>query len=144
VKESIRKVEDEVLTLMEAVEALQNDVSRAEKGFRTVKERYEGEKWTLEEESGTSAGELANLRAQREALVARISNGILKRYERVRAAIPENPVVEVTAGGACGGCFAQITLQRQSEIKQSEELMSCENCGRIVYYKNREFSPRGS
>lgn len=144
VKEEIRKIEDEVLALMEAIEGFQNEVSRAEKAFRSAKERYEGEKRILDEENRTASGELAELRTQRETLVREITNGIIKKYERVRAAIPENPVVEVTEGGSCGGCFAQITLQRQSEIKSSEELMSCENCGRIVYYKNRGFVPGGS
>jgi predicted nucleic acid-binding Zn-ribbon protein len=136
VKDTIRAAEEEVLALMEAIESCQRDVSGAEKTVGEAREKHEREKSALEEERILATEERDALKARRETLVGEITNGVLKRYERVRAAIPENPVVEVTEGGACGGCFAQITLQRQSEIRTSGDLMSCENCGRIVYSKS--------
>lgn len=136
VKTSIREIEEEVLELMEAIEAHQKEGREAEKVLAEASREHETKKKALEEERIRATQERDALKAEREALVSLIINGALRKYERVRAAIPENPVVEVTEGGACGGCFAQITLQRQSEIKKSADLMSCENCGRIVYYKN--------
>jgi predicted nucleic acid-binding Zn-ribbon protein len=34
--------------------------------------------------------------------------------------------------GSCGGCFASIPPQRQSDIRQHMKIIDCENCGRII------------
>jgi predicted nucleic acid-binding Zn-ribbon protein len=33
---------------------------------------------------------------------------------------------------SCGGCFAKIPPQRQSDIKQRKKILVCEHCGRVL------------
>ncbi len=143
VKKDIREYEDEVLGLMETIEEVEKEVARVEKSLEEASERSEAEKRSLEEERGRILREREALEARRDSIASSVQDRALERYERVRAHIQVRPIVEVTEGGFCGGCFAQITLQRQSEIRNSRTLMSCENCGRIVYYKDMQktFSP---
>lgn len=138
VKKDIREYEDEVLRYMETVEDAEREVVLVEKALSEANERFEANTRILDKEREQIQSEIAELEARRDSIAATIAGRPLQRYERVRAAIPVHPIVEVTEGGFCGGCFAQITLQRQAEIRNSSTLLSCENCGRIVYYKDMQ------
>jgi predicted nucleic acid-binding Zn-ribbon protein len=109
---------------------------RIEADLKQIARDHEGRTAALEEEKKRIEAEIQEFKAKRLSLAGQIERGALARYERVRNAIPVLPIAEVAEGGFCSGCHAQITLQRQAEIKKNTRLMSCESCGRIVYYRN--------
>jgi predicted nucleic acid-binding Zn-ribbon protein len=57
---------------------------------------------------------------------------VRKRYDRILASrgLPTVPVI----GGTCYGCFVSIATATVSEGNRNEELHSCDNCGRFVYF----------
>jgi hypothetical protein len=39
-----------------------------------------------------------------------------------------------TVGGRCGRCNIQLRPQFFQDLKKGETIMTCESCGRILYY----------
>jgi len=136
VKGNIREYEEDVLELMESVEGLEAELAKVQLELKQAEENHLEMTQSLINEKALIETDIEDVRHTRGVLSGQLEINTLARYERVRSAIPELPIAQVVNGGFCGGCFAQITLQRQAEIRKSEELMSCESCGRIVYYTN--------
>ena len=71
--------------------------------------------------------------ANREALASAVGESARGRYERLVRSKGENVVVGVQHG-VCGGCHMRIPPQLLVACQAEKELVSCSNCGRILYY----------
>jgi predicted nucleic acid-binding Zn-ribbon protein len=74
---------------------------------------------------------ITKLQEARENLAGRIRPQLLNRYERVARSY-ERAVVPVT-GNSCLGCFVTLPTS-YSSLKDKESFLTCENCGRILYF----------
>lgn len=81
------------------------------------------------EEMGFSLEGLEELKKARDRITERIRPQLLNRYQRV-ARNYEHTVVPVV-GELCTGCFAKIPTSFRYE---KNAVMTCENCGRILYF----------
>jgi predicted nucleic acid-binding Zn-ribbon protein len=68
---------------------------------------------------------------ERQKLIVHITKADLAAYDRIRRAKKGKAVVPVRRG-ACGGCHARVTPQKQLELRQNQKLFTCEHCGRIL------------
>jgi predicted nucleic acid-binding Zn-ribbon protein len=72
------------------------------------------------------------LREERAAAFEKIDERFQIAYTRVRGSVRNGIAVAPILRGSCGGCFASIPPQRQSDIRQHMKIIDCENCGRII------------
>jgi predicted nucleic acid-binding Zn-ribbon protein len=63
---------------------------------------------------------------------ADVDDRLLRAYQRIRKTVKNGIGVAPIVSGSCGGCFAKIPPQRQSDIKQRKKIIVCENCGRVL------------
>lgn len=61
-----------------------------------------------------------------------IEERYLNAYNRIRRNSRNGLACVAIDREACGGCFSQIPLQRQNEIKMHKKVIVCEHCGRIL------------
>ncbi len=78
----------------------------------------------------THADEINELRTAREEALSQVSPDLIKRYNHIRTA-HEDAVVKARKG-ACSGCYQAIPPQTLVELRRSEQLFTCEHCGRII------------
>lgn len=57
---------------------------------------------------------------------------LLSAYYHIRKNYRNGLAVVTVERNACGGCYAEVPPQRQSEIKQAKKIIICEHCGRIL------------
>ncbi|MBK7107585.1 MAG: C4-type zinc ribbon domain-containing protein [Chitinophagales bacterium] len=57
---------------------------------------------------------------------------VLAAYYRIRNNYRNGLAVVNVERNSCGGCFAVVPPQVQSEIKQAKKIIICEHCGRIL------------
>ncbi|MEI7535423.1 MAG: C4-type zinc ribbon domain-containing protein, partial [Verrucomicrobiae bacterium] len=55
------------------------------------------------------------------------------RYERLFKSKGENVVVSVEHS-ACGGCHMKLPTQIVTNCRAQGEIVTCPNCGRILYF----------
>jgi predicted nucleic acid-binding Zn-ribbon protein len=57
----------------------------------------------------------------------------LKIYDRV-ASKPGHPVCVPVTAARCGGCHLKVSANVEMEARKLEEVTTCDQCGRIVYW----------
>ena len=132
-KEVIFKIEDAEIVLMEQAEAAQKEVVRATAEAAAAKKRVEDEIGLLDAREVNLKKELAELTGGRAALAGGIDESTRNRYERIFKSKGENVVVGVEHS-ACGGCHMKLTAQTVTSCRAQAEIVTCPNCGRILYF----------
>jgi hypothetical protein len=132
-KEAIFKIEDQEIDLMEQAEAVQKDVAAFTKAAHESKTFVDEQTAQLSAREQNLKKELADLEANREELAAAVEENARARYERLARSKGENVVVGVQHG-VCGGCHMRLPAQVLVTCQAQLELVSCTNCGRILYY----------
>ena len=77
--------------------------------------------------------EFAELTSSREQLASAVDDSTRSRYERLFKSKGENVVVSVEHS-ACGGCHMKLPTQIVTNTRAQGELVTCPNCGRILYF----------
>ncbi|HPC62431.1 MAG TPA: C4-type zinc ribbon domain-containing protein [Verrucomicrobiota bacterium] len=132
-KEDIRKIEDRELEIMEQAEAAQKEVVRATEAAHAAKKLMDEQLAQLDAREVNLRKELSELERNREDLAAAVEEGVRTRYERLVRSKGENVVVGVQHG-VCGGCHMRLPAQIMVMCQAQQELVTCTNCGRILYY----------
>jgi len=77
--------------------------------------------------------ETADLEKKRVRIVSKMDSRYNTTYERIRAARDGRAVVGLSRG-SCSVCFNRIPVQRQMEIKAMDKIITCDECGVILYW----------
>jgi predicted nucleic acid-binding Zn-ribbon protein len=128
----IRKLEDQELELMIEVDKLKGEVEAAEKSARATNDSISRQLVDLESKSKTLETQKRELEKEREALASKIDPDLLDQFERLFNSKGDAAVVAVEHG-VCTGCHMKVTTATASRVKAGKEIVSCENCGRILY-----------
>jgi predicted nucleic acid-binding Zn-ribbon protein len=132
-KADIRKIEDDEIALMEQGEEAQKEVQQATAAANQARSLGEEQVSQLGSREKNLQKELADLEANREELAAAVEEVARGRYERLFRSKGENVVVGVQHG-VCGGCHMKLPPQLLVLCQGRKELVTCSNCGRILYY----------
>jgi len=132
-KEAIFKIEDQEIALMEQGEAAQKEVVRSTQAASESRKLADDHITQLGVREENLKKELAELEANREELAAAVDTTARSRYERLVKNKGENVVVGVQHG-VCGGCHMKLQPQLLVMCQAQQELVTCSNCGRILYY----------
>jgi predicted nucleic acid-binding Zn-ribbon protein len=132
-KAAIFKTEDQEIVLMEQAEAAQKELVQATHASNEARKLVEDQINQLGTREQNLQKELAELQANREELALAAGEGARGRYERLVRNKGENVVVGVQHG-VCGGCHMKLPPQLLVMCQAQQELVTCSNCGRILYY----------
>jgi predicted nucleic acid-binding Zn-ribbon protein len=132
-KETIFKTEDQEIELMEQAETTQKEILTATRAESETGKLVDDQITQLTTREQNLKKELAELEANREALAAAVDDGTRARYDRLIKSKGENVVVGVQHG-VCGGCHMRLPAQVLVTCQAQQELVTCTNCGRILYY----------
>jgi uncharacterized protein len=128
----IRKLEDQELELMIEADKLRGEIEAADKSARATKDTISRQLADLETKSKALGSQQQELETEREALAAQIDADLLDQFERLFNSKGDAAVVAVEHG-VCTGCHMKVTTATASQVKAGKEIVSCENCGRILY-----------
>jgi len=132
-KEAIVKIEDQELDIMEQIETTEKQIAAATQALTDTTELAEDQIADLNQREENLKKELADLEANRSELAAAVDENERARYERLFKAKGGNVVVGVHHG-VCGGCHMRLPPQLLVHCQAEQEIITCPNCGRILYY----------
>jgi len=132
---SRNQVESEIIALLEELDKLAVLVRKDEEILHQGKQKYEQDKKTLEDDLNAVDSDVAAWEQKRVALQQNVSAELMSRYERIKK---RNKGIGVTFvwKAVCNGCHMNIPPQLYNEVQRSEELFSCPNCNRIIYFQD--------
>jgi len=128
----IRRLEDEELEVMLEADKLKAEIEAAEITAKATKESISRQLNDLETKSETLESRQEELAKEREALASKIDGDLLNRFERLFDSKGDAAVVAIEHG-VCTGCHMKVTTATASRVKAGKEIVSCEDCGPILY-----------
>jgi predicted nucleic acid-binding Zn-ribbon protein len=133
-RKHISKLEEQILENMEtydqAVAALKEREPEMEKLRIELEERIKA----FEQQTSTQEAELARAREQRDHIVAALPKPIAAMYSRISTRIRGGVAVAEARNSSCSACFMALRPQVMSQIRRGDEVITCENCNRILFY----------
>ena len=132
-KAEITKIEDNEIELMEQAETAQKEVLRAMAEASAAKSLLEKQVGELNQRETNLKRELGEFQQGRTDLAAAVDDTVRNRYERLLKSKGDNVIVGINHG-VCGGCHMKLPAQILVNCKSQREIVSCSNCGRILYY----------
>jgi uncharacterized protein len=128
----IGKIEDEELELMVQADKVKIDLAEEEKKAAGVKESVTRQTADLDEKSKALQSRLEELTRERADLAGKIDEDLLGLFERLFKSKGDAAVVAIEHG-VCTGCHMKVTSATAASARAGKEIVSCENCGRILY-----------
>ena len=128
----ISKIEDAELELMEQADKIKAELAAEEKKAATIKESNSRQMADLEAKSKTLQARLEDLTKERAELAGKIDEDLLSRFERLFTS-KGDAVVVALEHDVCTGCHMKVTADTAMRVRAGKEIVSCENCGRILY-----------
>jgi uncharacterized protein len=133
-KSAIVALEDQELELMEQADLVQKNVTASTQAGIEAKREVDAQLSALAEREQAVNTQLAELEAGYESLEASVGDeSVLAKYKRLRRQRGERTVVGIEHS-VCGGCHMKLPTQIVVSCQGAQELLSCPNCGRILYY----------
>ena len=134
VEQENKTIEDDILKLMEKIDAATAEIKNAEGRSAQEAAAIDAERKQLEENMAKLEAELAADGRARDEIASRIDAALLAKYQKRYVAQGGRVVVEVR-GESCSGCFMSIPPQIFVNVKKNAEIITCPNCQRILYFK---------
>jgi predicted nucleic acid-binding Zn-ribbon protein len=129
----VHAIEDQLLEKMLEAEDIQRAFQEAAVCLNGEKARVAVEIAQLESERRVDDEERVQLQARRNEIQSGLSESTRNLYERIRHARRGIAVVQVREG-LCTACNVLLRPQVYNEVRTNEAVLTCENCGRIIYY----------
>jgi len=129
--------EDEALDILEEIEKLSSEIHKKRHAMEAIKKRHEKEKTKLEGKMVGLEKELAGLSIDRDSLVKHIDPKLVNRYNFIKQRRNGTAVVAVK-DAICQACHMNIPPQVYNELQRGDQIMTCPNCQRIIYWGNHK------
>ena len=121
--------EDAELELMEAAEAADEAVRTATADLESERKRSADEDPGLRAELEALQAELVDVEAERDKVWAEVPQVARDAFGRVRV----RPAVAEVSGTQCSACRVTVTSSGMQTLRKGlDDLVRCENCGRIL------------
>jgi predicted nucleic acid-binding Zn-ribbon protein len=131
-EKEIQQIEDHELELMDQAEKLKGELAVEEKKAASARDSIGRQMADLDAKGKTLDGQLNQLMAERAELAAKVDEDLLSLFERLFASKGDAAVVALEHE-VCTGCHMKVTTQTAHRVKNGKEIVSCEQCGRILY-----------
>jgi hypothetical protein len=108
-------------------------LARATAAAAAAKKLVDDQIGQLDQREANLKKELAELQSGRAAIAGAVDESTRNRYERLLKNKGEHVVVGIEHS-ACGGCHMKLPAQIVTNCRGQVEIITCPNCGRILYF----------
>ena len=143
-RKQITTLETQILEQMEALEQAEAALTERAAEIASLNSDREASLQRFDEETRQQADKLATSRTERERLVAALPKAMGAQYVRIVARIRDGIAVAEARNGACMACFMALRPQAMAQVRRGDEIVTCENCNRILYYAPSDSAPANS
>ncbi|SEM31003.1 hypothetical protein SAMN04489760_11012 [Syntrophus gentianae] len=131
------EIETEIICLLEEIDKSKKVLQEQEKTKEQQDRQYELQRQIIKGDIDSLDEKIRKCSQQLQQLMESIPKDLTKRYEMIKALNNGTAVVSVWKG-VCGGCHMNIPPQLYNELQKTDDLFSCPNCSRIIYWQNKE------
>ena len=126
--------EEEMSNLIEDIQIHQEKMEELSGERESLREELAVSQSTLDSEMEKINKRVNQLEKARKKACANVPAPILSRYNFIRDKL-NNPVIVSVRRGVCTGCYISIPPQSFIEIQKGEQILSCPNCQRLIFWE---------
>ena len=134
-------VEDEILSVMEGMEAVKGDLGKEEVKVKAAEDELKKHEKELEDEKEKLNREIGLHKAERKNIVSGIDEDVYREYMEKLKKFGGLAIAQAE-NGICLGCNKNIPPQLFNEIRMNDKVMKCFYCNRFLYYKEKQSPPQ--
>jgi len=140
-RKHISNIETQILEQMEALEQSESALKERAAEIASLNSDRESGLKAFDEETRLKREQLNANRAERERVFNALSKPLSSLYKRISARIRDGVAVAEARNGSCTACFMALRPQVMAEVRRGAEVITCDNCSRILYYVPGNSSP---
>jgi len=129
-----KAIEDDILVLMEKIDAASGGITNAEQRYREEEAALQAVQKQREADFAKIEEDLKGLERIRQEVVTSVKPDILVQYQTLLGTKAGIAIAEAR-GESCSGCYMSIPPQIFVNVKKNESIITCPNCHRMLYYK---------
>ena len=137
VEHEIETKEEEIISEMLSADDLESEIKTAEKKAAEIKDTFLKEKDLVLKKELDQGGLKTKLTEEREGLLPLISSDQIALYKKIFRKTSGTALSPVT-DDFCSLCQIRIRPQVLNELIAQQEIILCENCGRILYWQPKK------
>lgn len=133
-RKQISTLETQILEQMEGLEKAEAALKERAAEIATLNSDREARLKAFDELTQQQSQQLIAARAERDQVFANLPKPMSAMYSRISARIRDGVAVAEARNRSCTACFMALRPQVMAEIRRGEEIITCDNCGRILYW----------
>lgn len=132
-RKQISALETQILEQMEQLEQAEKALNERADEIAGLNSDREAKLKAFDEETVTIGERLMTARKEREEMFSSLPKPMSALYSRIGARIRDGVAVAEARNRSCTACFMSLRPQVMAEVRRGEEIITCDNCGRILY-----------
>lgn len=133
-RKQISVLETQILEQMEALEKADTALTERAAEIASLNSDREARLKSFDDGTSEQANKLAASQTERERLLSALPKAMGADYNRISKRIRDGVAVAEARNGACMACFMALRPQAMAQVRRGDEVVTCENCNRILYY----------
>lgn len=133
-RKQISTLETQILEQMESLDKAEAALKERADEIASLNSDREARLKAFDEDTQRQSDQLIVARRDREQVFANLPKAMSTMYSRISARIRDGVAVAEARNRSCTACFMSLRPQVMAEIRRGEEILTCDNCGRILYY----------
>lgn len=143
-RKHIGALETDILKRMDELEKLDAELSVRTPDVERMRADVDSSLASLDREREGANALLSDLLERRQKLAARMPRSLFASYDRMSRLRRGQALAEVRSDGICVACRVKVRPKVFSDVRRGDQLITCENCGRILYYRNETSQSAGA
>jgi len=133
-RKQISAFETQILEQMEIDDQAEKDLTERAPEVEKLGEDMKARFKAFDEQVQTQQQQIENARAERERLMNELPKATSAMYKRIASRIRDGVAMAEARNGACMACYMALRPQIMADVRRGEEVITCDNCNRILYY----------
>ncbi|HEX6285834.1 MAG TPA: C4-type zinc ribbon domain-containing protein [Pyrinomonadaceae bacterium] len=133
-RKQISTLETQILEQMESLEKAEAALNERADEIASLNSDREARLNAFDEETRLQSEQLVGARKERDQVFTNLPKAMSTMYSRISARIRDGVAVAEARNRSCTACFMSLRPQVMAEIRRGEEIITCDNCGRILFY----------
>ena len=134
-RKQISTFETQVLEQMEIFDQAEASLKERAEEIASLNSDREARLAQFDEETKAQMAQLETSRSEREHVFNELPKAMSALYTRISRRIRDGVAMAEARNGACAACFMALRPQVMAQVRRGEEVVTCDNCNRILYYQ---------
>ena len=135
-RKHVGALETDILKRMEELERLEAELGARAPDVERMRSDVDVNLTALDKEREEASRQLAKFGERRKNLAGQMPRRLFSTYDRMSRLGRGQALAEISRSGICVACRVRVRPKVFSDVRKGDQLVTCENCGRILYYRS--------